>query len=110
MKTQLKKHTIEQDAWKMSEALQELLMYPNQSSRGWKEREGQEGELKNPELAVKTKESIGKNTISESASLFMYLQRQIKPRRYRLTKGTPKLLSCSEEDKTFSTISELPVD
>lgn len=74
MKTQLKKHRIEPDARKVSDALQEQLMYPNHCHPGdGRKGEGQK-ELKNPELPATTKESMGRNTISEPASLSTYLR------------------------------------
>lgn len=72
MKTQLKKHTIEQDTWKVSNALQEQLMYPNccrpaDGRRGIGPKEG----MKNPELPVE-KKNTERNNFSSSQNLLVF--------------------------------------
>lgn len=111
MKTQLKKHTIEQDTWKVNNALQEQLNVSKLLSPSRPEkRDRTKGRNEKPRITSREKKYRKKSFQfkSESASLFLpffflYLQRQKKPHRYRLTKGITRLLSCTEQGKTFHT-------
>lgn len=72
------------------------------------ERERKEG-MKNPESPGETKK-IKREISVQVRTCKSCICKGRKSHKVQITKGIPRLLSCTEEDKAFHTISELSGD
>lgn len=106
MKTQLKKHTIKQKNMG-GEGGSAGIAKESKSAGG---RKGK-GRNEKPRIARRDKKKNREISVQvRTCKSCICKGRKKKSHKVHITTGIPRLLSCTEEDKTFHTISELSGD